>query len=105
MQGPDIDQKERVRRQIVDNFFEIDTPNQENQEILKKYLDDMLYLPDVMAAQEKPEPGIHREIQQEDEIVFQDELYKRPSFATRASTDGGNKNEVEDVTLNQIESV
>jgi hypothetical protein len=46
--GSDVDQKERVRRQIVDNFFEIDNPSKENQEILKKYLDDMLYLPDII---------------------------------------------------------
>tara|TARA_B110000285_G_C15012203_1_gene557070 strand:- start:122 stop:517 length:396 start_codon:yes stop_codon:yes gene_type:complete len=46
--GSDVDQKERVRRQIVDNFFEIDNPSKENQEILKKYLDDILYLPDII---------------------------------------------------------
>jgi hypothetical protein len=43
----DIDQKEKVRRQIVDNFFECESPNKPAQEMLKKYLDNILYLPDL----------------------------------------------------------
>ena len=116
MTGSDIDQKEKVRRQIVDNFFEIDNPSKENQEILKKYLDDMLYLPDIIEHSKFVfKTSVQTEMQGEDEIVFQDEGYKRPSFATRASSDGltnrvstelgeANKNEAQDVTLTQIES-
>jgi hypothetical protein len=43
----DIDSKEKVRRQIVDIFFEyIEDEFSENQKLLKKYLDNILYLPE-----------------------------------------------------------
>ena len=40
----DIDLKEKVRRQIVDNFFENPCTQ---QAMLKKWLDNILYLPEV----------------------------------------------------------
>ena len=57
----DIDQKEKIRRQLVDNFFEYNQrPRswtekvQEKQEMLKKYLDDQLYLPDRITKHTMP---------------------------------------------------
>lgn len=76
----------------------------------------MLYLPDIIEHSKFVfKTSVQTEMQGEDEIVFQDEGYKRPSFATRASSGGltnrastevgeGNKNEAQDVTLTQIES-
>lgn len=44
----DIDSKEKVRRQIVDIYFEnIGIDFSENQKFLKKYLDNILYLPEL----------------------------------------------------------
>jgi hypothetical protein len=44
----DIDSKEKVRRQIVDIYFEnIELSFSENQKLLKKYLDNLLYLPEL----------------------------------------------------------
>jgi len=51
----DIEQREKVRRQIVTNFFDdkdFDEDVVEEQGILKKYLDNMLYLPDVVKEKE-----------------------------------------------------
>ena len=51
----DIEQREKVRRQIVTNFFddiEYDEDVVEEQVTLKKYLDNMLYLPDVVREKE-----------------------------------------------------
>jgi len=51
----DIEQREKVRRQIVTNFFddiEYDEDVVEEQVTLKKYLDNMLYLPDVVKEKE-----------------------------------------------------
>ena len=48
----DIEQKEKVRRQVVDNFFETEQKHSQ-QVLLKKWLDNILYLPDVCAAPAK----------------------------------------------------
>jgi hypothetical protein len=89
----DIDCKEKVRRQIVDTFFETLSPIKPAQEVLKKHLDNLLYLPDVVRETisqfESIAPSLN-EIQQTEEIMFMDEEYKRPRY--------------EEVTINQIEN-
>ena len=89
----DIDCKEKVRRQIVDTFFETQLPIKAAQEVLKKHLDNLLYLPDVVRETisqfESIAPELN-EIQQTEEMEFMDEEYKRPRY--------------EEVTINQIEN-
>ena len=46
-----IDSKEKVRRQIVEAFFETD--NSHAQSFLKKHLDNMLYLPEISTTEIK----------------------------------------------------
>lgn len=45
-----IDNREKIRRQIVDNFFNSNF-DESSQVLLKKHLDDMLYLPDVLSRE------------------------------------------------------
>jgi len=83
----DIDIKEKVRRQIVERFFE--TGLSKDQALLKKWLDNLLYLPDITTV---PAESVHsfaspysrmqqsairsnlKEIQQEEEIIFFDQV-------------------------------
>ena len=46
-----IDSREKLRRQIVEAFFEVD--NTHAQTFLKKHLDNMLYLPEISSNQLK----------------------------------------------------
>ena len=95
----DIDQKEKVRRQVVDTFFE-NPAKHAQQVVLKKWLDNILYLPEIstaacvaqaQAAKEDATPASAtashyshmfqshigsnlREIQQEEEIIFFDDV-------------------------------
>ena len=71
--------------------------------MLKKYLDDTLYLPDIIQHSKFVfKTTVQQEMQGEDEIEFQDEGYKRPSFATRDSSDGlTNRNSMEGPNQNE----
>lgn len=115
----DIDMKERVRRQIVDNFFEAtDKLNQQIQ--LKKWLDNLLYLPDIQNKQVVKESvdgnssatpyskffqsaikSNLKEIQQEEEIIFWEPVKKFQALNYK-NQDDDQESQQFDVTFNQV---
>lgn len=58
----DIDNREKVRRQVVDNLFEDKWHIEDNQkqEILKEWLDNMLYLPDLTTKPKERTPDCNK---------------------------------------------
>jgi hypothetical protein len=83
----DIDNREKVRRQIVDNLFDkkFSDRDHQKQELLKTWLDNMLYLPDLTVETysqcfESTIKENLREIQQEEEIIFFDDFNHCAAF-------------------------